>query len=201
MRLAMGDWNDGIVVGRVPEKYNQEVHAQGESVLNAAMACYVLDFYARMLDYIGDTANAAEAHAKAEGQRKAVQANWAGHWFRRAWLGPNLDWIGDDRIWLEPQPWAIIGSATTPEQTKALVASIDELLRDPSPIGAMILNKGESTPSKRPGILENGGIWPSINGTLIWALAMTDPRAAWDEWKKNCLAAHAEAYPDIWYGI
>jgi hypothetical protein len=201
MRLAMGDWNDGIVVGRVPEKYNQEVHAQGESVLNAAMACYVLDFYARMLDYIGDTANAAEAHAKAEGQRKAVQANWAGHWFRRAWLGPNLDWIGDDRIWLEPQPWAIIGGATTPEQSKALVASIDELLRDPSPIGSMILNKGESTPSKRPGILENGGIWPSINGTLIWALAMTDPRAAWDEWKKNCLAAHAEAYPEIWYGI
>ena len=24
---------------------------------------------------------------------------------------------------------------------------------------------------------------------------------AWDEWKKNSLACHAEAYPDIWYGI
>jgi len=24
---------------------------------------------------------------------------------------------------------------------------------------------------------------------------------AWDEWKKNSLAMHAEAYPDIWYGI
>jgi hypothetical protein len=201
MRLALGDWNDGIVVGRVPEKYTEEVHAQGESVLNAAMACYVLDYYARMLTFVGDTANASEAHAKAEGQRKAVQAVWAGKWFQRAWLGPNLDWIGGDRIWLEPQPWAIIGGATTAEQSKTLVGSIDELLRDPSPIGAMILNKGESTPSKRPGILENGGIWPSINGTLIWALALTDGRAAWDEWKKNCLAMHAEAYPEIWYGI
>ncbi|MCK4780459.1 MAG: hypothetical protein KAT57_09745, partial [Candidatus Lokiarchaeota archaeon] len=24
---------------------------------------------------------------------------------------------------------------------------------------------------------------------------------AWDEWKKNTLAFHAEAFPDIWYGI
>jgi hypothetical protein len=51
------------------------------------------------------------------------------------------------------------------------------------------------------GILTNGGIWPSINGTLIWGLAMVDGKLAWDEWKKNSLAAHAEAYPDVWYGI
>ena len=24
---------------------------------------------------------------------------------------------------------------------------------------------------------------------------------AWDEWKKNTLARHAEVYPDIWYNI
>jgi hypothetical protein len=201
MRLAKGDWNDGVVVGRVPEKFVEEVHEQGESVLNAAMACYVLDYYARMLTYVGDTSQAAEAHSKAEAQRKAVQENWTGQWFKRAWLGPNLGWIGEDRIWLEPQPWAIIGGAATPEQTTTLVASIDELLRRPSPIGAMILNKGESTPSKRPGFLENGGIWPSINGTLIWALALVDGNAGWEEWKKNSLAMHAEAYPEIWYGI
>jgi cellobiose phosphorylase len=200
MRLAKGDWNDGVVVGRVPAEYVEEVHAQGESVLNAAMAGYVLDYYARMLDYVGDTTNAGLAHAKAEGQRKAVQENWAGKWFKRAWLGPNLGWIGEDRIWLEPQPWAMIGRAANEEQTKTLVASINELLRHPSPIGAMLLNKGEDTPSKRPGILENGGIWPSINGTLIWALAIAGG-PAWDEWKKNSLAMHAEAYPDIWYGI
>jgi cellobiose phosphorylase len=201
MRLARGDWNDGIVLSRVPKKYVEEVHEQGESVLNAAMASYVLDHYARMLNWIGDTEGAAEARIKAEGQRKAVQAVWTGQWFRRAWLGPNLDWIGDDLIWLEPLPWAIIGGAATPEQCKTLVASINELLRRPSPIGAMILNKGESTPAKPAGFLENGGIWPSINGTLIWALAMAGGTSAWDEWKKNTLAVHAEAYPDIWYGI
>jgi hypothetical protein len=201
MRLERGDWNDGIVNGRVAKEFIEEVRAQGESVLNAAMACYVLDHYARMLTYIGDTANAAEARAKAEGQRKAVQAVWAGRWFRRAWLGPRLDWIGDDRIWLEPQPWAIVGGAVTEQQRGKLVAAIDEKLRKPSPIGAMILDKGEATPSKPAGLLENGGIWPSINGTLIWALAMAGGTSAWEEWKKNSLALHAEAYPEIWYGI
>ena len=28
-----------------------------------------------------------------------------------------------------------------------------------------------------------------------------DPAMAWEEWKRNSLAAHAEAYPDIWYGV
>ena len=201
MRLAKGDWNDGVVIGRVPDKYIDEVRTQGESVLNAAMACYVLDHYARMLRFIGDTSNASEAHAKAEAQRKAVRENWTGRWFRRAWLGPNLGWTGDDRVWLEPQPWAIIGDAATLEQRATLVAALDEMVRRPSPIGAMIMNKGEDLPSKRPGILENGGIWPSINGTLIWALATAGGTSGWDEWKKNSLAMHAEAYPEIWYGI
>jgi hypothetical protein len=52
-----------------------------------------------------------------------------------------------------------------------------------------------------PGTCVNGGIWPSLNQTLIWALATVDPAMAWDEWKKNSFARHAEIYPDIWYGI
>jgi hypothetical protein len=201
MRLAKGDWNDGVVVARVPDKFLAEVREQGESILNAAMASYVLDYYARMVTYVGDKATAAEARAKAEGQRQAVRDNWRGRWFRRAWLGSNLGWIGEDQVWLEPQPWAIIGGAATAEQRETLVAALNELVRRPSPIGALIMNRGEDSPVKQLGVLENGGIWPSINGTLIWALAMAGGASAWDEWKKNSLALHAEAYPDIWYGI
>jgi hypothetical protein len=50
-----------------------------------------------------------------------------------------------------------------------------------------------------PGTSISGGIWPSLNATLVWALAQTDGAMAWDEWKKNTLARHAEVYPDIWY--
>ena len=201
MRLSNGDWNDGVVVNYVTPAQAVEVRQQGESVLNAAMACYVLDYYARMLNSIGDTKLAADARSKAEAQREAVREQWMGRWFRRAWLGPKLGWIGEDQIWLEPQPWAIIGGSATPEQASTLTAALNELVRRPSPIGAMLQNKGETGTHEAVGTMENGGIWPSINGTLIWALALVDGPMAWDEWKKNSLALHAEAYPDIWYGI
>ena len=130
-----------------------------------------------------------------------MRACWEERWFRRAWFGHHLSWIGEDHLWLEPQPWAIIGGAATPEQRKTLVTALDELVREPSPIGAMIESQGDPAMASSFGILTNGGIWPSINGTLIWALAMADGALAWDEWKKNSLAMHAEAYPEIWYGI
>jgi hypothetical protein len=201
MRLSNGDWNDDIVVGHVPHDLAEEVRREGESVLNAAMASYVFDHYGRMLSYIGDTASAEQARSKAEEQRNAVRNCFSGQWFRRAWLGPQLGWIGEDHIWLEPQPWAIIGGAATPDQNKTLGATIEEYLRRPSLIGALLQNPSDPTMGSVAGVLTNGGVWPSINGTLIWALALIDGTAAWDEWKKNSLAAHAEAYPDIWYGI
>jgi Glycosyl hydrolase 36 superfamily, catalytic domain/Glycosyltransferase family 36 len=201
MRLSNGDWNDDVVVGHVPQALADEVRKEGESVLNAAMACYVLDYYSRLLTYDGDKKAADEARAKAEGQRQAVRAYWAGRWFRRAWLGSHLGWIGEDQVWLEPQPWAIIGGAATLDQRKTLVAALDELVRKPSPIGAMLLSQGDSAMASPAGVLTNGGVWPSINGTLIWALALADGALAWNEWKKNSLAMHADAYPEIWYGI
>jgi hypothetical protein len=51
------------------------------------------------------------------------------------------------------------------------------------------------------GTLERGAIWPSLNQTLVWALAGMDKEMAWDEWKRNTLAKHADAYPNLWYGV
>jgi len=200
MRLMMGDWNDNMVVGYVSPAQYPEVHRVAESVLNAAMASYVLEYYATMLRYLGEDGLASDAHQKAEAQRQAVRAQWAGRWFRRSWLTPELGWVGDDQLWLEPQPWAIIGGAATPEQTRDLVRSMDETVRRPSPIGAMLQSKGVKMEDSPVGVLANAGIWPSINGTLIWALALADGKMAWDEWKKNSLARHAEVYPEVWYG-
>ena len=201
MRLSNGDWNDEVVVFHGSAAGSGEVRKLGESVLNAAMATYVLDYYARMLDYTGNSTLATEARAKSEAQRAAVRTTWQGQWYRRAWLGPQLGWIGEDHLWLEPQPWAIIGGAATRDQRHTLADSINRLVRRPSPIGAMVQSQGDPTMDNAVGTATNGGIWPSINGTLIWALALEDGAQAWDEWKKNCLALHAEAYPQIWYGI
>jgi hypothetical protein len=202
MRLSNGDWNDSVVVSRHSTDVSpEEIRQQSESVLNAAMASYVLGFYGSMLAYTGDAAAAEDARAKAEAQRAAVRDTWQGKWFKRAWLGEKLGWIGDDHLWLEPQPWAVIGGAATPGQSKTLLNSLNELVRDPSPIGAMLQSQGDPNMGAKVGTMENGGIWPSINGTLIWALALENGAQAWDEWKKNSLAMHAEKYPDVWYGI
>jgi hypothetical protein len=201
MRLSNGDWNDGVVVGNIAPALHDEIKQKAESVLNAAMACYVLEHYGRMLAFIGDAELAKQARAHAESQRAAVRSLWTGQWFRRAWLGPQLGWVGDKQVWLEPQPWAIIGSAATSEQSRILVDALDKLVRRPSPIGAMLHAEQIAQMGMPAGVLTNGGVWPSINGTLIWALALVDPAMAWDEWKKNSLAVHAEAYPKVWYGI
>ncbi|HEY0702270.1 MAG TPA: hypothetical protein VGD60_05840 [Candidatus Acidoferrales bacterium] len=201
MRLSNGDWNDGVVVQRHSADVSPaDIRRQSESVLNAAMASYVLGFYGSMLAYTGDTKTADEARAKAEAQRVAIRETWQGRWFKRAWLGEKLGWIGEDHLWLEPQPWALIGGAATPEQTKILIDSLNKLVRDTSPIGAMLQSQGDPNMTAKPGTMENGGIWPSINGTLIWSLALVDGALAWDEWKKNSLAVHAEKYPEVWYG-
>ena len=205
MRMLQDDWNDALVMAWVSPKNVPECLAQSESVLNSAMAAYVFDYYARLLAYAGGGSElAADIRRQAEDHRKAVRQQWTGKWFRRAWLGPSQGWLGEKGLWIEPQPWAIIGGTADDQQTRSLIETLDRELRRPSPIGAFQLTKspdmaGQGVMKTEPGTSICGGVWPSLNATLIWALALVDGQMAWDEWKKNSFARHAEVYPDIWY--
>lgn len=203
MRMLSDDWNDGLIF-TWGESDIRSCIEYGESVLNSAMAARVFNEYARMLDYAGDgSAVAAEARASAELHRKAASTQWNGKWLRRAWLGPKFGWLGETTLWIEPQPWALLAGVTTLEQSRELVQTMDTLLRQ-GPLGAAQMSDGpdmHSTGSTSVGTLELGAIWPSLNQTLVWALAETDPAMAWDEWKRNTLACHAANYPNLWYGI
>jgi len=200
-RISTGDWNDGAVMGFVPKEKQEEVRTHGESILNTTMAIYVLYKFGELLSIIKEYDMADNVIKYAESLKKAVKAQWNGQWFKRAWFTDELGWIGDDILWLEPQPWAIIGNAVENDWIPVLINNIDKLLRNSSKIGAKILSKNIDVIEGEIGMRVNGGIWPSINGTLIWALSLVDSEMAWDEWKKNALAFHAEAFPDIWYGI
>ena len=207
MRMLRDDWNDALVNAWVSPPGVKEVEETGESVLNSAMAAYVFDYYASLLTYAGDEERATTLiRARAEKHRAAVREQWTGKWFRRAWLGPTLGWLGEKGMWIEPQPWTLISGITDEEQTRTLVQSIDQELRRVSPIGAIQLTTSPDQDSQRgawhadPGTSFAGGVWPSLNQTLIWALAGIDGAMAWDEWKKNSFARHAEVYPDVWYG-
>jgi hypothetical protein len=203
MRMLVDDWNDGLIYTWARSAMKECIDSS-ESVLNSAMAAWVFDYYAGMIDYAGrDSSLAKEVRRVAEQHREATQAQWNGNWFRRAWLGQKLGWIGDSTLWIEPQPWAILSGAATAEQSRQLVQSINEKLRR-GPLGAAQMSDGpdmRSVGGDSLGTLEMGAIWPSLNQTLVWALVGIDPAMAWEEWKRNTLAHHAEAYPDIWYGV
>lgn len=203
-RMLADDWNDGLLGTWAGSDFS-EAEAQGESVLNSAMSAWVFDYYARMLRFAGLSPDLQQQlRESADKHRNAVRAQWTSRWFRRCWLGDKLGWLGENTLWIEPQPWAILASATTPDQSRTLIAAMNDLLRG-GPIGAAQMSQQGPDISK-PGLFDQGtvvrgGIWPSLNQTLVWALTATDPAMAWDEWKKNSFAAHAEAYPHIWYGI
>jgi hypothetical protein len=206
MRMLQDDWNDALVQAWVPPASVKECLEKGESVLNSAMAAYVFDYYARMLAYAGDDERiTTPIKKKAEEHRVAVRAQWMGKWFKRAWLGPTQGWLGEKGLWIEPQPWIIIGATTSEEQTRTLIQTMDQELRRVSPIGAVQMNDSPDRITHgvwptEPGTSIAGGVWPSLNQTLIWALANVDQKMAWDEWKKNSFARHAEVYPQVWYG-
>jgi cellobiose phosphorylase len=206
LRGLNADWNDQIYFRGIAENLRDEVGRESESVMNAAMAAYIFEHYARMLRYAGDSRAAAEAASRAQQQRAAVGGQWSGKWFQRLWLGTTAGWVGgEDRMWLDGQPWAILGRCASTEQQKTLVESIDELLRKPSKIGAKQVGNPNGKPIDWPGVMpgetKNGGVYDTLDGPLIWALAGVDPAMAWEEWTKTSRANHAEVYPYTWYGI
>ena len=104
-------------------------------------------------------------------------------------------------MWLAPQPWAILGDCVPKDKLPTLITSLEQRARKPSPIGALLQSQPDPTMKDEPGTGTNGGIFASVNGTLIWALAQVNGDMAWDEWKKNTLARHAATYPGMWFGI
>jgi hypothetical protein len=207
IRMLMDDWDDGLVYSTISGQWLEAYLREGESIFNSAMGGYVYDHYARLLEYAREDVDLhAEVSKRADECRQAVQAQWAGRWFRRAWLGTHYGWLGTENLWADVQPWTIISGAANAEQARTLVQTMDKLLRTPSPTGALDFSRG-SQPAQGSGKKEwspytnLGNVAPALNGMLIWSLALVDGRLAWDEWKKSSLARHAEIYPDIWSGI
>jgi Glycosyl hydrolase 36 superfamily, catalytic domain len=186
VRILNADWNDlAISESGVDRELMIE---RGESVLNSAMAAWVLPVYAGLAARLGDHATATEAREWAADLRARVANEWNGRWFRRA-HAPGDEPVGDRDLWLEVQPWAILCGAATPERSRALLATIDETCRAGSPLGARHRWPGPS-----------GQVWFSVNMTLIWAAARYDQDLAWDEWRRMTLRAHSAAYPGTWTG-
>ena len=103
-RMLVDDWNEGLIYTWARSAMKECIE-DSESVLNSAMAAWVFDAYARLLDFAGDSSvSAQDARKSADRQRGATRAQWNGRWFGRAWPRPKLGWLGDTTLWIEPQP-------------------------------------------------------------------------------------------------
>ncbi len=93
-----------------------------------------------------------------------------------------------DTINLEAQIWALIADTFDPGLAReTLLQNVAARLDDPSPIGATL------TPGAQ--------VWPAISAPLSWGYARSDPARAWKHFTRNTMAAHAQAFPESWYGI
>lgn len=198
LRVGSGDWADPISA-MVPDR--RAFHERGESGFNTAFAVHALPRAALLLadDHPVD---AAEMQAFAADLRRAAEATFTGRWFLRGYDGLGGP-VGEDHLFLDGQVWSLIAGIGTDEQRRRLVESIAELVDDPSPIGATILDRPHPVRfgMLAPGWDCNGGVWAAINGLLAWGYARHDPALAWRSLRKQSLAAHAEAYPHVWYGV
>ncbi len=183
VRLGDGDWSDGIVFEAPDRKL---AIAKGESVPNTQMAAAVLP---RVADLVAsfDPVLATETRVNAAMLAESAKAAWTGKFFGRAYFGDGK-LTSSSSIDLEAQVWGLIGGTfASPEDRATLVDTIGKELDDPSPTGATMT----------PG----GQVWPAISGLLTWGYALSDDERAWTHLARNTLAAHAHAFPNIWYGI
>jgi len=118
---------------------------------------------------------------------------------RRGYLGDGT-YLGEDKLFLDTQPWPLLAGLWDQEQTSALFRNIEQMLVDPSPAGALCLYPSYPTPLV-PGSDTNGGTWAAVDSWLAWAWSLYDPSKAWQFFLKTTLQRHAEAYPGIWYGV
>lgn len=198
LRVGSGDWADPISA-MVADR--RAFHHHGESGFNTAFAVYALP---RAAELVADS-HPAEAGAMrdlADQLRAAMAGAWTGEWFLRGFDGRGAP-VGDRHLFLDGQVWCLIAGIGTDAQRSTLVRSIAQRCDDPSPIGATILDRPHPVRfgMLAPGWDCNGGVWAAINGLLAWGYALHDPARAWRCLEAQGLAAHARAYPGIWYGI
>lgn len=197
LRCGSGDWND-VLLGY--SHCAPLTLLRGESSLNAGLAALALPRLAALLEDCQPELS-AELHAFAAAQATALREVWTGRWVARGYLGYLNRKLGEDRIFLDTQSFGVLARVWTPQQEAQLFNAIDALCATPQKVGALALWPPMSGPMLQPGSDTNGGTWAAIDALTAWAWARHAPERAWAFFQGTLLAARANAYPEVWYGV
>jgi hypothetical protein len=198
IRVADGDWSDGIVYRSPYPRAILHTMQHGESVPNSEMALVVLPLMATLID-AADPGLATEMRAYADALVGPVRETFGSSWFGRAWMRdawdrPYLagsDGVADPRagevyLDLEAQPWGLLAGVLTDAEREAVLDEVEARLDDDSPIG--------------PRLQEGGQVWPAISQLMTWAYSRYRPDAAWRSLDEHLYATHTREFPEVWMG-
>lgn len=193
--MGTGDYADGVLA-----LATEATTPQGtSSTYNAGMVALGFPRAAAVLE-THDAPLAGRLRQLAESQTTAlVERAWSGDFFYRGFadsgnpLAPNL-------LFLEPQLFPVLAGAVDDERRDAALDAVVQVLE--TDLGAVSnVAIGETGPIGGPDQPLVGGIWPVANAWLTEAYARRDVDEGWSSFVRNTLAAHAQAHPNLWYGI
>ena len=197
IRCGTGDWND-LLIGL--SHFSPWMVFRGESALNAGLATLALPALADAIE-AKDADFATALRTFAEGQARALRSLWTGQWVARGYRGRGDAMLGNANLFLDAQAFGVLGGVWRAREAHALFETVQRLCVAPEAAGARCLWPPFKGPILEPGSDTNGGTWAAVDAWTAWAWATVQPEAAWQFFLRTTLAAHAEAYPDIWYGI
>ncbi|MCW5892760.1 MAG: hypothetical protein KIT14_19785 [bacterium] len=195
--VAMGtnDYADGVnALAQEPVTPNGT-----SSAYNAGMIALGFPPAADVIEAI-DPELATRMRAIADGQAAALRSEaWTGRYFLRGFVDSGNP-LAPDIFFLEPQVLPILAGLADPTMTASALDEVAALLE--TPYGAISnVAIGDAGPPTGIDLPLIGGVWPVANAWLTAAWARRDPAAGWDSFRRNTLAAHAAAFPELWYGI
>ncbi len=169
------------------------------STYNAGMIVYGFPLAADVIEPV-DAPLAARMRALVTSQSMALLDDaWEGNYFWRGFVDSGNP-FAPQLFFLEPQVFPILSGIVDDVRRDTALDQVAERLE--TDIGALsnvaIGDQGPVGGVDQPLI---GGIWPVANAWLTPAYARRDAAEGWSSFVRNTLAAHAEAYPGLWYGI
>ena len=124
---------------------------------------------------------------------------WQGQYFLRGFVDSGNP-LAPHIFFLEPQVLPVLAGIVDASRRDRALDEVQRVLE--TGIGALSnVEIGDSGTVGGPDLPLVGGIWPVANAWLTGAYARRDATEGWSSFIRNTLAAHADRYPDLWYGI
>ncbi len=166
------DWNDCLKFGH-----------NGETVFVAMQLRLAMREYVEITQMLNKQDEAEWGTTLLEELDKSIQQHaWDGEWFMRGYRFDGMKFgskdVPEGKLFLNPQAWAVMSGAATPEQAKTAMENVKKTLA--TDYGIMVCDPPYTNSDynivraqlMNPGLKENGGIFNHTQGWGVIAEAM-----------------------------